>query len=371
MNALKTVRGILGGLSGLVLAAGLAFLPTASAVANPDAAKPAAEKPKDAETGAKRKLDGKVRVAILPYGVPRADNNYKNGNTVGQEIVAKHWKEVIPMLEADKVDVVVVHVNSGGGLGLEVGNFIDVFTKEFQPRFKTVAWIEWAISAAAMSPWILEELYFKPDGVIGGATGHYGGRVAVSGFVALKTDDQMERVARLANRSSLIMQSMMYMKPLSANIDENGEVTFFQDLTGRHIINPAQRVLTMNSADAMKFRVGAGQASTVPELMSAMGIKEYEVVGKKATDYLMAKMKEQHVAGEKFQEVFVKYQMAVQAASQMQDRQTRGSEVGVARRHLNNLRGWVRSNPNLGLLNGASPEWFRNQDDMLQELMRR
>ncbi|MEO0631245.1 MAG: hypothetical protein AAFY46_11050, partial [Planctomycetota bacterium] len=47
--------------------------------------------------------------------------------------------------------LVVIKIKSGGGFGLEVQKISDVIHEEFKPKFQTVAWIESAISAAAMS----------------------------------------------------------------------------------------------------------------------------------------------------------------------------------------------------------------------------
>jgi len=85
-------------------------------------------------TGEGRRLEGKAtRVAIMNFGPPSSWQG-KTENTVGIEISAQAWKDAVPLLEKDGVQVVVVRINSGGGLANEVPKFHDVYEKEYKPR---------------------------------------------------------------------------------------------------------------------------------------------------------------------------------------------------------------------------------------------
>lgn len=374
----------LAGAAALAAVSWLWTAPAMGAQAPADAPKPAEKAdqapakaddkaaPKQAEKGKSGKglaTDRPTRVAVLPFGVPRAENKYHNENGVGSEVIAKHWEDAFELLKKDNVDVVVVRVNSPGGYLSEVPKFHKIFQK-YKANFRTVVWNEWAISAAAMSPWIIEEMYFTKGGVVGGATAHMGGVVAVKGIELDEILYEMEKISNIANRDIKVVKAMQIMAPLSANIDENGAVTFFQDLTGQHIINPAQRVLTITSQEAIKYRIGIAEADTLADLMKVMGIKEWEQGGKEATAYVMSKLKEADESNKKFRETWVKYEQAVGAAQGLQDRAQRGAEVGRARQLLNQIRGWWKNNPMLGG-GRLSERFFREQEEMLAELMRR
>ena len=127
------------------------------------------------------KHSGATRVAILNFGCP-SEWQGKYGDMVGLQVNADSFRRAIPLLEKDHTDLVVIRVKSGGGALSELAKFHEVFEKEYKPKFRVVAWIESAISAAAMSPWVIEEMYFYPQGNIGACTGWHGDLVAVKGM---------------------------------------------------------------------------------------------------------------------------------------------------------------------------------------------
>ena len=54
----------------------------------------------------------------------------------------------IPMLEEEKVEIVVFRVNSGGGALSEIQKISDVIECKYKPKFRVVAWIESATACA-------------------------------------------------------------------------------------------------------------------------------------------------------------------------------------------------------------------------------
>lgn len=320
-----------------------------------------------ARSGGKGKA---TRVAILNFGAP----GYWNGeidDTVGIQISAQAWEDAIPLLEKDDVDVVVVRINSGGGLLLEMVKFFDVFQEEYKPRFRTVAWVESAISAAAMSPWSVEEFYMLPQGSIGACTGWSGALEAVDGWELEDVLYLMEQMSAAAGRNPAIMRSMQIMEPLSCDIDETtGEVTWYQTEDGDHLVNPAGRILTFNATDAVKFKFAKGIASTKEELVRAMGLQEVEWVGQRAADYIDENMRASDRTQKRLALVYTQYADTVAAAAAAQDEQTRGAFVAKARRYLNQLRSWVSVNPNFQYFYPLDDEWFQQQEQMLRDLMK-
>jgi len=346
--------------------------------ADADAKKPEGDK-SPAATGAA------TRVAIIPFGPPQAWKNDKKlagvETLVGGEICTKPWREILPLLKKDKVDVVVVKINSGGGMLNEMVRFPEVF-REYKKNFRMVCWVESSISAAAMSPWVISEFYLKPDGHIGGCTGFNGGTgVAIKGFELLKMLDQMKDLSIEAGRDPLIMRAMQIQQPLSANVDENGTVTFFGDSTsGKVVVNPDGHVLTLNSDMAMKIKFAQGIAANEGELAKVMGLKEYEIAGKDATKYMEDFMLAAHKAQVFFVDTATKYILARNAAQQLANSPNDprfGSELGKARQALAEMKRQVELNPNFPMLLGQQVgelldnEWFDEQEKILKELVRR
>lgn len=385
MNLSSPFRWIASALVGCAIA--LVPAPSASAQTAPAAApvvtldpdarpadgRPAAPASKDADKDKDKKpakqLSGRPqRVAVLNFGPP-SDWQGKAGDTVGVEISAKAFDEAIAMLERDNVDIVVIRINSGGGLLLEVGRFHRVFAK-YQQKFRTVMWVESAISAAAMSPWVLREMYMLPQGNIGGAVAHMGGVAAVEGAGLEQVLFQMEEASRVAGRSPFIARAMQLEEPLSCTPDAGGNFTWFQDETGQFIVNPVGRVLTLTANEAIKYKIAQGIAADLNQLMQAMGVSEWEVAGKRGTDHVDRSLITNTEAEKRFGEVYTKYSICVQGAQNL-DAERRQAEVGRARQFLNQMRKWVEVNPNIGMMRGVDDNWFQAQERNLRDLLRR
>ena len=308
------------------------------------------------------------RVAILNFGPPQSWGN-DIGNTVGIQISAAAWEDAIPLLEEDGVTDVVVLINSGGGLLLELVEFHRVF-RMYKEKFRTVAWVESAISAAAMSPYVLEEFYFKSEGNLGACTGWFGALQNVEGWPLERVLYQMEEVSEEANRDPLIMRAMQVEDPLSADIDDTtGEVTWYKDETsGTHLVNPAGQILTLDSVSAMKYKFARGIADTPDELMEAMGYQEYEWGGDAGIKAVDDSMRDGHRTETKFGNMYYKYALALQAAPGIQDCRKRGAELARAKRYLQTMERAIAVNPNFKLLFGIPDEWFDQQRELIREL---
>lgn len=318
------------------------------------------DKAKNTHTGAKR-------IAILNFGPP-SDWQGSSGDMVGVQISVEGFRKAIPILEKAKAEVVVIRVNSGGGYLLELDRFHEVLEKEYKPRFTVVAWIESAISAAAMSPWVIEDMYFFPNGNIGGCTGWSGDMKAVAGIGLEAVLYQMEVASRKGKRDPKIMRAMQIQEPLSYDIDENGNVLWRQDELGQHVLNKAKRVYTMTASEAIASKFGKGIASNKEELAKAMGFSEVEWVAEDATAFVDKNIRENDRVEKSTGEVFSKYQTAIQAAQAVTDRERRGAQLAIAKRHLAELRRMVKVNPNFEFHLGIPPQWFTAQDELIKRL---
>lgn len=345
-----------------------------------DDAKDAKDEAKKDDKGKKRvnaqdkALTGRAtRVAILNFGDP-ARYQGKNGDMVGVHISSKAFADVVPMLEKAGVDVVVIHVNSGGGYTLEMGRFADLFHNTYKKKFRTAAWIESAISAAAMSPWVIEEFYMQTNGNIGACTEWHGNLVASKGIQLEERLVQMEKVSILAGRDPKIMRAMQIQEPLSCTIDENGNVSWFQDTSGKILVNRPGEVLTMNSELAVKTKFAKGIADTPAELMKVMGITEYEIVALDVSKYMDRYSDDAQRVEDTFRETVRKYLLARNTAESL-PRDRRAPEVGRARKFLNELKKMVALNPNFqfhfaGQVGAElDDEFFEGQERILKKLL--
>jgi hypothetical protein len=315
------------------------------------------------------KKPGVTRIAVLNFGPPRSWKGEAD-SMVGGVIQAKFWDQAIPLLKKDKVDLVVVRVNSGGGALLEIERFHKVYEEKYKPNFRTVAWIESAISAAAMSPWVLEEIYFMKDGSMGACTGFSGALNAIKGFELEQVLYMMEKASELGKKHPSIMRAMQIQEPLSVDFDDQGNSVWRQDESGSLLLNRKQRVFTFTSSDAVKSKFAKGIANDLDELAKAMNIQEWELGGKAATELIDDSMRDADKAEKSFISTYRKYALALDYARGNQDPKKRGEFVAQARRHLEELRRKFKDNWLAAAQFGIdSEDWFREQERLLKELV--
>jgi hypothetical protein len=333
--------------------------PTTPAAAKSDAAKPSGNKV--------------PKAAIITLG------DEENGNMVGVYMTAETLRRAIPLLEqelgTDHTGVVVLRFHSGGGMGLEVQKISDVIQNEYKTRWRTVGWIETAISAAAMSAHCLEEIYFTTQGNYGACVGFYSLSHAVEGFDLQKSLAEMERISARGGYNPLIMRAMQLQMPLSAHVDPNGEVKWYADSSsGDIIVNRPTEILTFNAVSAMRVKFSKGTADSLSELARAMGYKELDWVGVKeknipwpvckAEKMQMDFRHQVHIDEAGTNSYYDTYRREVAAAASEPDPAERGKFIGKARQALEKIKQAVRNNPNFALTVFGGKE---NYDKFLEE----
>lgn len=358
---------------------------------------PAGEK-KDESAPVVDKPSGKQPQANPKPGVPRAavvtlgeTRDEKQGDMVGIYMTAYALEQMMPMLEEqvgnDGTGVVVLRVNSGGGALLEIQKISDVLHEKYKKKFRTVGWIDSAISAAAMSSLCLEEIYFSEKANFGACTGWYGNLTAVKGIELERVLIMMEKISARGGYDPLIMRSMQITVPLSATRLPNGEMKFFPDETsGEIIVNRNNEILTFNAHSALKVGFSKGTASTLDELTKAMGYTELQWVGEdtpgslypisKAEKWNIAYRKQAKTDEDRTQEYFASYQLNMQAAASENTREGRAKFIGRARQALEKIKAMVRNNPNFILfaLNMPNEEEYKKflaeQEKIMRDMMR-
>ncbi|MGD1917340.1 MAG: hypothetical protein ACFCBV_14295 [Phycisphaerales bacterium] len=319
-----------------------------------------------------------TRVAILSFGDADAGQGM-----VGTYVTAQSFRECIPLLEEEEIDVVVFRINSGGGAVLELMPLSDVFHNEFKPKFRTVAWIDYAISAASLSPHTLSEHYFMRRGAYGGNTAWFGALQAVEGRGLEDILYMAERISERGGHDPRIIRAMQIMDPLSIDLDENGRVeAMYQNTQGEVLINPQSRVLALTSITAQQMGFADGIADTLEELGKAMGLTEVEFVGEKVegvawpvskAEKYLRRFREQTARDEqRLNEYFDGYNVAIDLARGA-DEDSKGKFIGFARRSLNSMVRMVDNNPRqaLFIFNRSEEQfrdWVREQEELLRSL---
>jgi hypothetical protein len=352
-----------------------------------DESAPVADKPAGRKPQANPK-PGVPRAAVVTLGETR---DPKQDDMVGIYMTAYGLEQMMPMLEEqlgdDGTGVVVLRVNSGGGYLFEIQKISDVLHNKYKKKFRTVGWIDSAISAAAMSTLCLEEIYFTDKANFGACTGWSGNLVAMKGIGLERVLIQMEKISARGGYNPLIMRSMQITDPLSATRLPNGEMKFFPDETsGEFIVNRKNEILTFNAESALKAGFSKGTASTLDELTKAMGYTELQWVGEdkagslfpisKAEKWNIAYRTQAKTDQDRTQEYFAGYQMNMQAAASETTREGRAKFIGRARQALEKIKAMVRNNPNfiMAALNMNDEEeykkWLADQEKTMRDMMR-
>ena len=320
-------------------------------------------------------------------GAPRAAVITLGGGSgkdmVGLYMTAESVRRVIPQLEEDGVEILVLRINSGGGALLEIQRLSDLIEEELKPKFRVVAWIDSAISAAAMTAHTVEEIYFMTTGAYGACTGFYGASgKAITDRVLEEALYLMERISDRGGYDHAIMRAMQIDVPLSASFDEHGRVTWYQDHSGDHIVNPGGRVLTFNSQTAKRFGFSKGTADNVDELAKAMGLTEVIWIGEQERGFgypisraerEILRFRDRVERDERNLNNYVDRFQTSLAVAQNRPREERGPFLNRAREALRQIGSMVRNNPNFALFVFGTDEdgfweWYREQEEMIRRL---
>ncbi len=294
---------------------------------------------------------------------------------VGLYLNADALKHSVELAEPEKPDIVVLVVNSGGGALAEVEPLSDIIHKELKKKYRVVAWIRSAISAAAMTSLNSEEIYMTRQGNIGAAvafTQDSGGQTKAAEGKNLEEILKIgEELARRGKRNPLIVRAMQKFMLLSCDIDENGVITWYDSDKGQFLVNPNDRILTFNAIDAEKFGVSKGMAETKEELAKLMGVSEWVEVGLKADEYQAEFRKNVKTIQARLNELGPRLDRAMAAAGQGSDAATRNQSIGKARQILGELRSLVRRAPSVEKYMGFNRQWFADREEELRKLAAR
>jgi hypothetical protein len=307
--------------------------------------------------------DGATRVAFISLE-----------DEVGMLLNADALLESVERARADKPDMIVLVIDSGGGALAEVEPLSDAIHKTMKKDFRVVGWVRSAISAASLTIFNCEELYMMKEGNIGGTVAYtsQGGRTkALDGANLEQVLRLGEEISKRGKRNPLIMRAMQVFGALSADIDENGEVIWHEGDQGKHLVNPDDRILTFNAIDALKFGISKGTVDTKDELLSAMGIAEWVEVGQAGEKYQKEFRKAVKEVQARIGEISAKYDMATKTAQSASNETDRGLYIGRARNHLNELRSLVRRAPSVEKYMGFDKQWFQDREEELRKMAKR
>lgn len=291
---------------------------------------------------------------------------------VGPFMNADAFKYAVDLIPKDqKPDIVIMRINSGGGALLEVPKLMDLIQRDLKPNYRVVAWIESAISAAAMTAMNCEEIYFMKRGNLGGAVAFstQGGKATAAKDASLEEILKMgEQIAKNGKYDPLVIRAMQEFMPLSANIDGDGRVTWQADDKGQFLVNRSDRILTLNAEDAIKFKISKGTADSLPELMTLLGVQEYVEVGAPADKHMVEFRENVQKAQVEIGELQQRLNFIIGNAEGLQNEKDRNREFGKAKALVDQMKSWVRRAPSLEVYQGLDEDQFRRIYEQIERM---
>jgi hypothetical protein len=289
--------------------------------------------------------------------------------------------------DEQKPDIVVLHIDSGGGAVAEIEDIMTAINDDLKKDFRVVAWIESAISGAAFTAMNVEELYFMTSGHLGGNVAFSmgsGGATAMDGQGLEWILGIGEEVSRQGRLNPYIMRSMQIFGTLTADVREgpngNKEVKWYwapegvdyKELPhGEIMVSPEDKILTLNSLDALRLGVSKGTADTKQELAEAMGCVEWVEVGQEANDYQTEFREKVGRAQTRLNTAFREMQIALGWADGAPSNRITGANLAKAQRKLAEIRRLARNAPSMKKYWGGFSQFggFEQFFDYWEEVM--
>jgi hypothetical protein len=169
--------------------------------------------------------------------------------------------------------IIVLHINSGGGLVTEADE-IDKVLNRVREKHRLVAWIEEAISAAAVTAMHCREIYFMNLGSLGSAT-MFAGDKSAEGAQLEAWLRRISEISEAGGRNGHLAKCMVY-SPLVVSYTRDpktGKVTFFEDGSGEKMLSDEKDNLTLTADQALDCGFSQGTANTEAELFEKMQLK--------------------------------------------------------------------------------------------------
>jgi len=186
-------------------------------------------------------------------------------------------------------DVIVLLINSPGGLLTEVYKLRDYLQKERNEE-RIVVWIKSAISAAAMTAFNVREMYFMKEGHIGAATA-FRGTESLQGEELERWLEAARAMFASAKWDPKIAQAMIDEKYwLSADVEirptGEREVTWRDDGEGDVVLSRPGENLVIDAEQAYELGIASAICDNEEELAEALNLEGWVEVSSEGRDIM-------------------------------------------------------------------------------------
>ena len=195
------------------------------------------------------------------------------GNTILASLLAKSLEDAVRR----KPDVVILEVDSPGGLVQEAGKIVDVIRK-YNSRVRMVVFTDQALSAAAIFSLATKEIYMKSSGLIGAATAYQPTQL----WLPKDIEEKMQSVWRATARSAAetgghnpLLAEAMIDRQLAIHVVTDGDQKVVKQGRGKQIVSKKGQLLTLTASEAVQCGLSAGTAETFHGLGALLEFPEW------------------------------------------------------------------------------------------------
>jgi len=289
---------------------------------------------------------------------------------VGQEFRHDEIETLVEYIDENygPGQTIVLFINSNGGLVMEALDIADIIW-DARERHRIVAWIDKAISAGAFTAMSCNEIYFRSSGNAGSVT-------TVRGTQSLQgpeVEKHVEHFAELAEKSgySPYIARAMKLNRYMVSYDkdpETGEVTFYPDLRGEHVLSTDEQNLAFDSETAEHCGFSKGTADTPEELAKLLGLPKWHEISDKGRELAAQWEQTFERLNEQFTDIRYEMQFGVNNAP------TQLAALGIQLRQIERIIRLHDRHPRLTWLSftqGNSPEESKRNWELAAEEVRK
>jgi hypothetical protein len=247
---------------------------------------------------------------------------------VGKTFLARVLKESLDDAVRRKPTVVILRVDSPGGLISECEEMIQIL-RRYNHRLRIVAYVRDAISAAAITSLAAREIYFEPGGTFGAAKAFRMGATGIS-----DVDEKFRSVwrakargaAEIGGHSRLLAQAMIDNRLQLHWVEQDGKKVI-KEGRGDNMITKRGQLLTMTAGEALACGFSSGTAQNLEDLGKRMGIGswvECKGLGAPLAEHWQTTLKK---FDEDMEELYSQYQDKMKSANEWLPWRYRGYRV--------------------------------------------
>ena len=173
--------------------------------------------------------------------------------------------------------IIIFEIHSGGGSVKKWSEIRDVVF-EARERHRFIAWIDHAISGAAATGFLCDEVYYRSDGELGSITMYSGHIDNVSpDWQLFGWIKELESVLARTSHTPLVAGCMVKVDlNFSYDVDpETGKITYYAHEFGDEVLSKSGRNLTLGAQEALDSGLCDGIADTGDELAAHLDLDEW------------------------------------------------------------------------------------------------